>query len=52
MDLEHVHNMFHVSQLRKYILNPNHAIVTEPIEVTEDLVYNEHPVQIIDHKTK
>mgnify|MGYP001096796851 CR=1 FL=1 len=36
--LEEVHNMFHVSQLRKYIPNLDHIIITEPIEVTEDLV--------------
>jgi len=36
IDLEHAHNVFHISQLRKYIPDPDHAIVTEPIEVTED----------------
>jgi len=44
VELEHVHNVFHISQLRKYILNPDHAIVIEPIEVTEDLVYEEVPI--------
>jgi len=36
----------------KYIPDPNHAIVSEPIEVIEDLVYKEHPVQILDHRIK
>ena len=44
VELEHVHNVFHISQLRKYIPDPDHTIVTEPIEITEDLVYEEHPV--------
>jgi len=38
--------MFHISRLKKYILDPNHAIVSEPIKVAEDLVYEEYPVQI------
>ena len=52
VDLEHVHNMFHVSQLGKYIPNPNHAIVTEPIAITMNLTYEEHPVQVLDHRIK
>jgi len=52
IDLEHIHNMFHISQLRKYALDPDHAIITEPVEVTEDLVYEERPVSILDCRTK
>ena len=48
IELEYVHNVFHVSQLRKYIPDSDHAIVTELIEVTKDLVYEERPVQILD----
>jgi len=43
-DLEHVHNMFHVSQLRKHVPDPNHAIIIEPITITEHLAYEERPV--------
>ena len=52
MELEHVYNVFHISQLRKYIPDPNHAIVAEPIEATSDLVYEESPVQILHHTSK
>ena len=52
VELEHVHNMFHISQLRKYILDPDHTIVSEPIEIAEDLVYEERPVQILDRRIK
>jgi len=31
---------------------PDHAIVTKPIEVAKDLVYEEHPVQILDCRIK
>jgi len=52
VELDHVHNVFHISQLRKYIPNPNHTLVLEPIEITEDLVCEEHPVQILDTRIK
>jgi len=39
IDLENVHNVFHFLQLIKYVLDPNHAIITEPIELTDDLAY-------------
>ena len=52
IELEHVHNAFHISQLRRYILDPNHALVTEPIELIEDLTYKEHPIQMLDHNIK
>ena len=38
VELEHVHNVFHISQLRMYIADLTHATITEPIEVTRDLV--------------
>ena len=36
---KHVHNIFHISQLRKYVPHPNYVIKVEPIEVAENLVY-------------
>ena len=41
VELEHAHNVFHISRLRKYILDPNHTIIPEPIEIAGDLVYEE-----------
>ena len=32
IELEQVHNAFHISQLIKYIPDPNHAVVTEPMK--------------------
>ncbi|KAL5548306.1 hypothetical protein UlMin_003537 [Ulmus minor] len=51
-ELSAVHNVFHVSMLRKYILDPSHVLVSELIEVQEDLTYQEQPVQILDRKDK
>ena len=47
-----MHNMFHISQLRKYIPDPDHTIASEPLEITKDLVYEERPVQILNHMIK
>ena len=45
-----VHNVFHVSMLRKYISNPNHMIEVAPLQLMEDLSYDEELVKIMDHK--
>jgi len=52
VELKHVHNMFHISQLRKYIPDSDHTIVYEPIEITEDLVYEQRPIQVLDRRIK
>ena len=41
LELSSVHNIFHVSMLRKCISNPSHVLKNEPIEVHEDLTYEE-----------
>ncbi|KAL5558740.1 hypothetical protein UlMin_025378 [Ulmus minor] len=51
-ELSTVHNVFHVSMLRKYISDPSHVLESEPIEIREDLTYEEQPVQILDRKDK
>ncbi|BBG93431.1 transposable element gene, partial [Prunus dulcis] len=38
-DLSRLHDVFHVSMLRKYILDPSHALEEQPIELQEDLTY-------------
>ncbi|XP_028079600.1 uncharacterized protein LOC114281353 [Camellia sinensis] len=45
-----VHNVFHVSILRKYVPNPSHVIDHAPLQFKEDLTYDEHPIRIIDTK--
>ncbi|XP_077222075.1 uncharacterized protein LOC143855912 [Tasmannia lanceolata] len=48
--LSHVHNVFHVSLLRKYLADPSHVLQTEPMQLEQDLSYEEQPVQILDRK--
>ncbi|KAL5546723.1 hypothetical protein UlMin_006410 [Ulmus minor] len=42
--LSSVHNVFHVSMLRKYVSDLSHVLENEPIKVHEDLTYEEQPV--------
>ncbi|KAI5337664.1 hypothetical protein L3X38_016935 [Prunus dulcis] len=49
-DLFRLHDVFHVSMLRKYISDPSHVLEEQPIELQEDLTYVEQQVQILDRK--
>ena len=44
----HIHNVFHVSMLRKYELDPLHVVNYDEIEVNEDSFYVEESIQIVD----
>ena len=45
-------NVFHISQLNKYVLDLNHLIGAEPVEVVENLICKEHHVKILDYMVK
>ncbi|KAH0987767.1 hypothetical protein GBA52_014944 [Prunus armeniaca] len=49
-DLSRLHDVFHVSMLRKYMSDPSHVLEERPIELQEDLTYVEQLVQILDWK--
>ena len=51
-ELSRIHNVFHVSILRKYILDPSHILEAPPIELEEDLSFEVQPVSIVDHEMK
>ncbi|CAN6721632.1 unnamed protein product [Malus baccata var. baccata] len=51
-ELSQIHNVFHVSMLRKYVSDPSHIIQIEPLEVNPDVSYVEEPVAIIDRQDK
>ena len=46
------HNLFHISFLKKYILDVNHAIDWNMIQVEQEGVFQVHPVRILDRKRK
>ena len=50
--LSHVHNVFHVSMLRKYEPDPSHVIMWTDVPIQGDTNYEEIPVQILDHEIK
>ena len=44
----HVHDVFHVSQLRHCFKDPHREVDPELIEVQDDLTYKEHPIRILE----
>ncbi|KAL5824754.1 hypothetical protein ACOSQ3_020817 [Xanthoceras sorbifolium] len=52
LGLEKIHNMFHVSMLRRYRSDPPHRVQTKAIELQPDLTYDESPVKILDREVK
>ena len=49
-NLQHIHNVFHVSMLRRYHSDTSHIIEYETVEIQPDLSYEEQPVKILDRK--
>ncbi|XP_073019272.1 uncharacterized protein [Primulina eburnea] len=47
-----IHNVFHVTMLRKYETYPSHILNFEDVELDSSLSYVEHPVKILDRKEK
>ena len=51
-ELEKIHNIFHVSMLRRYKSDPSHVVSSEIIELHPDLTYEEEPVEILTREVK
>ena len=49
-ELSRIHDTFHVSMLRKYILDPSHVLREQPVQLKENLTYEEILVHIVDRK--
>ena len=49
-ELSRIHDTFHVSMLRKYISDPSHMLREQPVQLKENLTYEETLVQIVDLK--
>ncbi|KAL4032615.1 hypothetical protein IC575_005695 [Cucumis melo] len=55
--LSTVHDVFHVSMLRKYVLDvfhdtSSHVVDHEPLEIDENLSYTEQPVEVLAREVK
>ncbi|XP_075515728.1 uncharacterized protein LOC142550538 [Primulina tabacum] len=55
-NMSRIHNVFHVSQLRKYISDPSHVLEVEPLIIEsnlgEELKYEEVPIRVVDTKNQ
>ncbi|KAA0047690.1 ABC transporter B family member 19-like [Cucumis melo var. makuwa] len=47
-----VHDVFHVSMLRKYVADLTHIVDFEPSQINENLSYKEQPVETFARKAK
>ncbi|XP_038887191.1 uncharacterized protein LOC120077378 [Benincasa hispida] len=50
--LSSIHNVFHVSMLRKYVADPSHVVNFEPLQLNDNLSYEEKPVEILAREVK
>ena len=51
-DLQKIHDVFHISMLKKYIFDPSHVLWAPPVELEENLSFKVQPVGIINQKLK
>ena len=51
-EMGRIHNVFHVSMLRKYVSDPSHVLEAPPIELNEDLSFEVQAVGIVDQEIK
>ena len=50
--LSKLHNVFHVSQVNKYIHDPSHVIELDDVQVKENLIYEILSLRVEDRRTK
>ncbi|XP_038889240.1 uncharacterized protein LOC120079131 [Benincasa hispida] len=50
VELSHISDAFHVVMLRKYVPDPTHVLPEQPVQLRENLSYEEEPVEILDRK--
>jgi len=50
--LSTIHDIFHVSQLKKCVRVPTEIVEQEDIRVEPDLSYVEYPIKILDQKER
>jgi hypothetical protein len=47
-----IHDVFHVSQLKKCVRLPKEVLKEPELEIELDLSYQEHPIKILDCKER
>ncbi|XP_038882232.1 uncharacterized protein LOC120073456 [Benincasa hispida] len=52
LSLSVIQNIFHVSMLKKYLTDSSHVVDIEPLQLNENLRYEEKPAQIMAREVK
>ncbi|XP_021743003.1 uncharacterized protein LOC110709096 [Chenopodium quinoa] len=52
MEFEKMHDVLHISQLKKYVPYSKHVLQLESIQLDETLTYDEKPVKFFYHKVR
>jgi hypothetical protein len=47
-----VHNIFHVSQVKKCLKTPVDVVLSKVVPLETDLTYPKHPIKILDQKSR
>jgi hypothetical protein len=50
--LSAMHNVFHVSQLKKCLQVPDRTVEVTDVALEQDLTYSEHPIRVLDQKDR
>ncbi|XP_017624980.1 uncharacterized protein LOC108468609 [Gossypium arboreum] len=50
--LDRIHDVFHVSMLRRYHSDPTHIVPVEDLKDRQDLTFKVEPVQVLDRDVK
>jgi hypothetical protein len=50
--LSAIHNIFHVSQLKKCLQVPDKVVEVSDVNLEPDLTYSEYPIKILDQKER
>ncbi|XP_058758681.1 uncharacterized protein LOC131631939 [Vicia villosa] len=50
--LSGLHDVFHVSQLRKFVPDPFHPILSDAVEIEPDLPFQPQPARILEYASK
>lgn len=52
LELSGIHDVFHVSMLRKYVRDVSHVIDFSDLKLAKDITYSEEPVRVLDRSIK
>ena len=52
LELSQIHDVFHVSMLRRYRSDPSHILQAQPLELKYDTSYEEESIAIVARETK